>query len=550
MADILERIVADRLRDLEVRGPAFGGSVPARRSRPLVPFLAAPGAILEIKRASPSKGDIAPDLDPAALAAAYAAAGARNVSVLTERRYFKGSLDDLAAAAAARPGLSFLRKDFLLREDEVELSYRAGADAVLLIARILDEGLLRRMAAAARSFGMTAFIEVREEADYAKLASAAADGPVLSGVNARDLATFAIDPLIPAAARARLPGRAVYESGIDSAGAAAYARRLGFDGILVGEAAAKNPGRIAEVVDGFLGAKEDAAGAFWRKIAARLDARAAAALRGTGAPRGQQPPEAPGAPGGTGAPRGLMLNSISLPRRRRPLVKICGLARTEDALAAAGLGADLLGFVFADSPRAADEATVRAVRAAIAAPPASGPAGAAGKGAPCGGQPLLVGVVTELDSARAARALSLAREGALDAIQWHGDASSAAIAALDAALDGRAGRYAAVRVGSAADLDAIDRLRRGGEPRILADARVEGVSGGTGTAIVPALAEALSSRGFLWLAGGLGVGSVGAAIEAYGPELVDASSRLEAEKGRKDRGLLAAYFKEIEDHAH
>jgi len=58
------------------------------------------------------------------------------------------------------------------------------------------------------------------------------------------------------------------------------------------------------------------------------------------------------------------------------------------------------------------------------------------------------------------------------------------------------------------------------------------------------------TRGFRWLAGGLGVGSVGAAIEAYGPELVDASSRLEAEKGRKDRGLLAAYFKEIEDHAH
>jgi len=242
MADILEKIVADRRRDLVKLGPSFGSRIPSRRLRPLVPFLAEPGAILEIKRASPSRGDIVPTLEPRKLVAAYATAGARNISVLTERNYFKGSLEDLIDVSTARPELAYLRKDFLLQEEEIELSYRAGADAVLLIARILDVDLLRRMAELCRSFGMTPFVEVREYEDYAKLRAVAAEGMVLCGVNARDLATFSIDPLIPAAARSRIPGRAVYESGIDSAGAAAYARRLGFDGILVGEAAIKGWG--------------------------------------------------------------------------------------------------------------------------------------------------------------------------------------------------------------------------------------------------------------------------------------------------------------------
>ena len=494
MADILERIVADRRRDLDRQGPAFGSPVPPRRLRPIVPFLAEPGAILEIKRASPSKGDIASGLDPAALAEAYAAAGAQNLSVLTERNYFKGSLEDLAAAAAAQPGLSFLRKDFLLAEDEIELSYRVGADAVLLIARILEVGLLRRMSAACRSFGMTPFVEVRDEEDFGKLAAVAADGPVLSGVNARDLATFTIDPLVPAAARGRLAGRAVYESGIDSAGAAAYARRLGFEGILVGEAAAKDPKRAAEVVRGFLSARPDAAGAFWRKLAERRDSSAG----------------------------------------RRPLVKICGLARTEDALAAAVFGADLLGFVFADSPRAATERVVRDVRRSLKT---------------AADAPPLVGVITELDSPRAETALALAREGELAAIQWHGESTPEAVAVLDAALDGKAGRYAAVRIGAAADLGAAALLRRSGEPRILADARAGAAAGGTGAAIAPELARVLAESGGLWLAGGLGVGTIGPALTAFSPELVDASSRLEAEKGKKDHGLLAAYFKEINDYA-
>ena len=89
MADVLDAIVERRRADFARLGPSFGCAVPAHRKRALVPFLEGSGVILEIKRASPSKGDIAPDLEPVSLAARYRAAGARNVSVLTEGPHFK-----------------------------------------------------------------------------------------------------------------------------------------------------------------------------------------------------------------------------------------------------------------------------------------------------------------------------------------------------------------------------------------------------------------------------------------------------------------------------
>ncbi|HPO02057.1 MAG TPA: bifunctional indole-3-glycerol phosphate synthase/phosphoribosylanthranilate isomerase, partial [Treponemataceae bacterium] len=101
MADILDEIVERRREDYARLGPCFGVDVPLQRARPIVPFLKETGVILEIKRASPSKGDIAPDLDPVSLARSYESSGARCVSVLTEQRFFKGSLSDLIAVSSA-----------------------------------------------------------------------------------------------------------------------------------------------------------------------------------------------------------------------------------------------------------------------------------------------------------------------------------------------------------------------------------------------------------------------------------------------------------------
>jgi indole-3-glycerol phosphate synthase/phosphoribosylanthranilate isomerase len=489
---ILERIVSDRKRDMAMLGPSFGTRIPNRRIRPLVAFLEKPGAILEIKRASPSKGKIAADLDVADSVGAYVKAGARNISVLTEKNHFEGSLTDLVEASASRSDISFLRKDFILTEDEIEISFRAGADAVLLIARILDENELSRLASACRFFGMMPFVEIRDTEDLRKLRTVVASGNVVAGLNARDLSDFSIDPLIPAAYFSELPCPAVYESGIRSAGAAAYARKVGFKGILVGEAAARDSRQALAIVSGFHDAQPDATGAFWRAVAERCKKN----------------------PG------------------KRPLVKICGLTRPDDALAASRLGADMLGFVFAESPRSATVEVVKTVSEQLDLV-----YGDTRK------RPFLIGIITETKTPLAKSALGLAREGTLNAIQWHGSQS---ITALDS-LDGLPfGRFSALRVGNGSDLANYDILRSGGEPRILADSRVEGIQGGSGRTVPEDLVRPLAERGGLWLAGGLGPANVGTAIKRYSPELIDASSGLEESPGRKDKALIELYFKEIE----
>ncbi len=525
--DILERIVAKRREDLASRGPSLGYAIPAKRERDIVPFLAQKGAILEIKRASPSAGAIAMDLDPVALARQYRDAGAKNVSVLTEEHFFKGSLDDLMHLTRAVPELSYLRKDFLLEEKEIEVAYRCGADAVLLIARILPLEKLCSMASFARDLGLTPFVEVREEEDLEKLARLIAEGPILAGVNARDLANFTIDPLIPAAVRSRLPERAVYESGIRGPAQAAFAGALGFTGILVGEAAAR--GQAAQtgsadgnaaplgaasnaaamnIVDAFLASPPSARGRFWREVAER---------RGTH------------------------------PERSVPLVKVCGLKRVEDALLAANLGADLLGFVFADSPRAASGDEVRAVKAALEKRLAviQRPA-VIERPAAAGRPPLLVAVITELESPRAQEALDLAREGVLDAIQFHGTLDTASITRLEAALaEAPAGWYAAKGIETAADSEAVRALLSAGEPRVLVDASKGGRSGGTGQTISLDLVQTLARETRLWLAGGLGPGTTAALVDALKPELVDASSKLESAPGEKSEPLMRAWFEEL-----
>ena len=174
--DILAKIVRMRKADIERLGLNFGINIPEKRRVGHTEFLGNAGAILEVKRASPSKGDIAPDLDPIDLANTYAEAHAQAVSVLTEGNFFKGTLHDLIAVAdlmelRRSQGLhacAVLRKDFLLYEDEIDIAYRCGADAVLLIARILDDEQLVKMAKRAQSFDMQAFVEVREKDDFRK----------------------------------------------------------------------------------------------------------------------------------------------------------------------------------------------------------------------------------------------------------------------------------------------------------------------------------------------------------------------------------------------
>ena len=218
------------------RSPAAAGRVPG----------AGPLLVCEIKRRSPSRGAIAPGLDAVEQARRYAAAGVRAVSVLTEPDHFGGALADLVAVKEACPHLSVLRKDFLLDERDLEVSYRAGADAVLLLAACLSAEELGRLYGRALEMGMTPLVEVHDDADLAK---ARVVRPLLTGINSRDLTTFEVDTTLPARLRPAVdwPTTLLFESGIHCAEDAAFARSAGFDGVLVGEAVVRRPELVAEL---------------------------------------------------------------------------------------------------------------------------------------------------------------------------------------------------------------------------------------------------------------------------------------------------------------
>ncbi|HUE00787.1 MAG TPA: indole-3-glycerol phosphate synthase TrpC [Bryobacteraceae bacterium] len=195
-----------------------------------------PAIIAEIKKASPSKGLLAPDFDPVRLALAYEAGGAAALSVLTDQKFFQGSLADLAAARAAC-GLPVLRKDFTLDEYDVTEAAAGGADAILLIAAILDANQMRSLAGIAAGYGLAAIVEVHDEKDLAKALDADAAGAPIIGVNNRNLATFEVTLETSLRLARRIPADVVKvsESGISSAQDIARLYAAGYQGFLVGE---------------------------------------------------------------------------------------------------------------------------------------------------------------------------------------------------------------------------------------------------------------------------------------------------------------------------
>jgi indole-3-glycerol phosphate synthase len=197
--------------------------------------IAGPGVavIAEVKRASPSRGPIAPDLDAAEQARAYRGGGAAAVSVLTQPDRFSGSLDDLAAVSAV--GIPTLRKDFIIDPYQVWEARAAGASAVLLIVAALDADRLNELLVECADAGLDALVEVHDETEAGHALDA---GAVIIGVNARDLRTFRVDRGAFARLRPRLGDDviAVDESGIRGPEDVGAARRNGADAVLVGEA--------------------------------------------------------------------------------------------------------------------------------------------------------------------------------------------------------------------------------------------------------------------------------------------------------------------------
>ena len=204
------------------------------------------GAVAEIKRRSPSAGDLRPDADPAAIAPAYARAGATAISVLVDER-FGGSWDDLRAARAATD-TPLLAKGFFSTPEHLRTAREHGADAVLLLLRDLDDATVAALLDEAAGLGMDALVEAH---DGEELDRAVALGAPIVGVNARDLSTFRIDRRAQLELVARAPKDRVViaESGIESRAQAAAAELAGASAVLMGSALMRAPDPAAKLVE-------------------------------------------------------------------------------------------------------------------------------------------------------------------------------------------------------------------------------------------------------------------------------------------------------------
>jgi len=252
---ILDDIIFNKRQEVVALKVALDRNKTAARARRLPgtrDFIKAisgqPAALIaETKKASPSAGLLQPRYAPAKLARRYEQGGAAAVSVLTDEKYFQGKIGDLAKVKKAVK-LPVLRKDFIIDDSQLFESRLAGADAVLLIARILSGQELARFLALAKSLQMAALVETRDEADVEK---ALAAGAAIIGINNRDLDTLAVDLNTTVRLLDKYPELkrkvVVSESGIKTAADVARLKALGVSAILVGETLLQSPDLSAKI---------------------------------------------------------------------------------------------------------------------------------------------------------------------------------------------------------------------------------------------------------------------------------------------------------------
>ncbi|CAJ1354077.1 unnamed protein product [Effrenium voratum] len=478
----------------------------------------------EFKRASPSKGDISPDLDAAEQASQYSKVGASILSVLTEPKWFKGSLEDLRnvrirtqewAQKEGRRRPACLRKDFLVDEYQVDEALAHGADTVLLMVSVLSKSRLQALVKYCRDNSIEPLVEV---VTTQELEVALSVGASVIGVNNRNLHTLVLDKNRTAAIAEELQGRVAFGaaertkllalSGLATAEDVAQCRAIGCSGVLVGEA-------LMRAVD-----------------------PGAAILSMMAAPASEALPVAPGA----------------------VLVKVCGVVRQEDASCAIGAGANLVGVIFAKSKRQAslDQATavVQEVRRfgergerLLRVPEKSLCARSGALRRACQRGPLVVGVFMDQSVEEVAERAAAA---GVDAVQLHGGEDVAFVKELQKRLpDTWLIKVTHLPPGEASgELKELkESLLSYGEvcDALLLDTAVKGShSGGTGVAFDWKVAQRCQEE---WgvpviVAGGLTDSNVAELVAGVNPFGVDVASGVEDSPGIKNAEKTPRYVRE------
>ena len=471
-----------------------------------------PLAVLaEVKRASPSKGNIDLNADAPTQALNYATSGVSAISVLTEPKWFKGSLNDMLRVRQAlerfgddRPAV--LRKDFIIDAYQILEARCFGADTILLIVAILSDIDLKYLLNFSRKLGMEPLVEVANEAEMKR---ALASGAKVIGVNNRDLHTFTVDKTRTSQLSSLVPSDVflIALSGITSRQDSQHYYDIGARGVLVGEALMKT---------------ED--------------------------------------------PRMLIRDLRLLKSERksetsfnRPMVKICGLTRPEDALVAAENGADFLGLIFASSPRQVDiskaSVIVNAVRSHwpvstkdqfLKTMPGSGKdltwfrkeAQRLEKYTQRRSLPLIIGIFSNTSHLEINAAV---RECGLDMVQLHGD---------ETPLDARLISVPVIKVlhvmegSTVSDLLSQAQAFAGSASFILLDTGIKEMKqqGGSGKQFDLSIAKKIGKTIPLIVAGGLNPGNVKESVGSCSPWAIDVSSGLEKEKGIKDHDKMAKFM--------
>lgn len=494
--NILAEIVHARRASLIQRGHEQDAAVPTRRTVPLCDFPRGT-LICEVKRKSPSRGSFVTPQNMASMSCefsveslvnTYVNEGVQSISVLTESSYFGGSLTDLIGIKNTHPHLCVLRKDFLLDEEDIEVSYRAGADAVLLMASVLNDECLRALYRKTQELGLGALVEVHSEAEAERVF--ASIQPKVVGINCRNLATFVLDKLTPLRVICHMARRYknvqpcyVYESAVFHASDVRFARESGCSAALIGEAAVTDSQRIGS----------------WKR-ASHIDVVKVTDERWFW--------------------NGIIHRTAQQTQNQcTPLVKICGLCRENDVRAAIDSGADVLGFILAkESKRHTTLSFIRGVRARGLIP----------------SHVLTVGVIVGEPTAEHT---ALVTSGALHALQIH---------APQNAPDGTDYNAISVpwyRAVSLKDEAHVEQAHKSGSPRTLVDAYSPVHVGGSGQKADDDLVQCVRRHMPLWLAGGLTPENIASVVDAYAPELVDVAGGVEDEFAVKNHDKIRTFVK-------